>query len=429
MVEAWPTSCMAAIDAAAWHRPDVVVLDFWMAGAPGGPEAASAIMELVDECRVLLTSAVHAASSVERALSIGATAYLPKTVPVTHLVKSIRRANSGAPPLFTDQVKTMVTEIETVADEVDRRAQRLATLTAREQSVLRLVALGQSVHKTAAELFLSVGTVRNHIHDILRKTGAGSQLEAVQMFKGAAPHLFRTARPGRRRERTGVGSGNVRVLVADEQDLMAESLGEAIDAMPGVNVIGVHSGNGTEALQAAVKLVPDIVVYDYWMPATSGPGLAKYLELWSPTTKVVLTSWLHGPNQVARACASGAVGLVAKSVSLLELVETIEAAHAGAALHHAEPFPRSIGKPLASHEPERCWERLGTLTPREVAVLQLLCTGRSREEVAEDLGITAGTARNHLSSILRKTGAGTKQEAVELARHEGLVREAGAPTF
>lgn len=420
---------MAAIDAAAWYRPDVMVLDYWMVGAPGGPEAASAIMELVDGCRVLLTSGIHGAAHVERALGAGAAGYLPKTMPVDHLAEAVCRSSAGESPLFAEQLSALVTEIETVADQVDERSARLAALTAREQSILRGVAMGQSVHQAAREHFLSVGTVRNHIHDILRKTGARSQLEAVQIFKGAAPHAFRSAPPGRKRQTADAGPGAVSVIVADEQDLMAEGLAEALDGMPGVNVVSVHSGNGTEALQAAVKLATDVVVYDYWMPATSGPGLARYLEIWSPRTKVILTSWLHGPNQVARAYASGAVGLVAKSVSVSQLLESVEAAHAGEPLLHAEPSPHSVGRPSDSHEPEQCWRRLGVLTPREVAVLHLLCTGRSREEVADDLGITAGTARNHLSNILKKTGCETKQEAVELARHEGLVREAGAPTF
>ncbi|HVE46936.1 MAG TPA: LuxR C-terminal-related transcriptional regulator [Acidimicrobiales bacterium] len=89
---------------------------------------------------------------------------------------------------------------------------------------------------------------------------------------------------------------------------------------------------------------------------------------------------------------------------------------AGAPPTHTTPQERGIAS-----------EALASLTPREVEVVHLLCRGRSRVELAEELGISAATARNHLNSILRKTGTESGLEAVAFARREGLVREPGAP--
>lgn len=215
------------------------------------------------------------------------------------------------------------------------------------------------------------------------------------------------------------------VLVADEQRLMAEGLACALEDLPGIEVVGVHFKDGWQAVRAVLEDEPDVVVYDFWMPCVSGTAAARYLSSWAPRSRVLLTSWLHGPLQVKEATAAGATGLVRKNVTLGELAEIIRSsvlAHRPLAVV-GEPVPATTE---GGHLAERCWERLRQLTPRELDVLHLLARGRAVREAAADLGITEGTTRNHIQRILRKTEVMSLLDAIELARHEGLVLEPGA---
>lgn len=218
--------------------------------------------------------------------------------------------------------------------------------------------------------------------------------------------------------------GDILVLVADEQRLMAEALAIALGDLPDIEVVGVHFKDGWQAVRAVIEDEPQVVLYDFWMPCVSGTAAARYLSSWAPASRVLLMSWLHGPLQVKQAAAAG-VGLVRKNITLVELAETIR--------RNAVARPPAVGGNVPApatasdvHLPERCWERLRLLTPRELDVLHLLARGRGVREAATDLGITEGTTRNHIQRILRKTKLGTLLDAVELARHEGLVLEPGA---
>lgn len=215
----------------------------------------------------------------------------------------------------------------------------------------------------------------------------------------------------------------ISVLVVDEQPLMAESLAEALSEWSDLRIVGFRHG-GREAIQSAINLRPDVVLYDYWMPVTSGTAGARYLARWAPKSRIVLMSWLHGPAQIWRAFEAGAA-LVRKCVTLEELAELVRGTHEGRPLAHVE---RVRPVKMRGHDSRSCWERLASITPRELEILQLSAGEQSSlPEIASDLGISVGTARNHLQSTLRKTGAKTRLEALEFARHEGLVREPGTP--
>lgn len=218
---------------------------------------------------------------------------------------------------------------------------------------------------------------------------------------------------------------DILVLVADEQRLMAEALAQALGEIPAIEVVGVHFRDGWRAVRAVIEDEPHVVLYDFWMPCVSGTAAARYLSTWAPASRVLLMSWLHGPLQVKQATAAGAAGVVRKNVTLVELAEMIRSNALGQppATGGGDPAPATAS---GGHLPERCWERLRLLTPRELDVLHLLARGRGVRDAATDLGITEGTTRNHIQRILRKTKVGTLLDAIELARHEGLVLEPGA---
>lgn len=421
-----PVTAREAVELAGQLRPDVVVVDHWI-GTFEGLATTAAIRSRFPEIEVLVVSGLPAPAQVQTALSAGAAGFLPKSVGVATLAEAIVRVHRGESPVFIEELWRMVNAIDERAQQSDEVDDRLARLSEREQGVVQLLVEGHSPRDLPDLLFLTRGTVRNHLHKILRKTGAENLQDLLRIARNGAPvapdlrpseWMWEPPTPAPADDRIGV-------FVADEQRLVAEALGQALVDVHDLAVLGAVSTNGVDALQAVIRTTPRVFVCDYWMPATSARAIARYLARWSPYTRVLFVSWLHGDDQIADAISSGAAGLVTKGLSFLEMVNTIRDAAAGRPLRHAATVSRRYDP--AHPTPDERDELVETLTPRELEVLQLVGMGWSFSDIAARLGITEGTAKNHLSKVFHKTGTRTRLEAVERARRAGFVREAGTP--
>lgn len=155
----------AVLDAVREHRPDVALLDVEMPGLDG-IAAAAAIREEFPEVRVLMVTTFGRPGYLRRALQAGASGFVVKDTPAAELADAVRRVHAGLrvvdPALATDSL---------IAGE--------SPLTARETEVLTAARDGSSVAAIAGRLFLSEGTVRNHLSSAIGKTGAGNRAEAV----------------------------------------------------------------------------------------------------------------------------------------------------------------------------------------------------------------------------------------------------------
>ena len=416
-----------AVELAARLQPHVVLVDYWITGGLDGAQVTAAIRERSPHTEVLVLSGLPGPPQVQAALAAGAAGFLPKSIGVAELADAVCRARRGDSPVFVEQLWRMVEAINDNAELTERVDTGLANLSERELEVVRLLPEGRPAKDVAAELFISEGTLRNHLHSILRKTGAANQQELVRLIRNGAPSVS-GLKPGPAAwEPPQPPDEGITVLIADEQRLMAGSLGQALMGVPDIAPVAAYSGNGIDALHAAIRLVPQVLVYDYWTPGTTGGAVARYLARWAPGIRVVFSSWLHGPAQVEDALCSGAAGLVPKSVGLVDMADTIRDAAARRPLVHGAPLRR---RTITSDPPPAAvaWDLVETLTPRELEVLQWIAQGRSFHEIAHHLGIRAGTVKNHLSSALAKTGSRSRLEAVEVARQAGLVREPGVPS-
>lgn len=155
----------AVLDAVREHRPDVALLDVEMPGLDG-ISAAAAVRAAFPDVRVLIVTTFGRPGYLRRALQAGASGFVVKDTPAAELADAVRRVHAGLrvvdPALATDSL---------VAGE--------SPLTARETEVLRAARDGSSVAVIAGRLFLSEGTVRNHLSSAIGKTGAGNRAEAV----------------------------------------------------------------------------------------------------------------------------------------------------------------------------------------------------------------------------------------------------------
>ncbi len=163
------------------HHPEVVVTSYWLRDMEG-PAVVRAVLARAPGTKVIQLSWVYSPPPVRRSLNAGAVGFLPKTITVEKLVEGILRAKAGESLIFADEVDTLLESDADGDSNLDVRA-RLAALTPRELDVLRLLATGLKVQDIARRLDITTGTVRTHVHRVLSKLGASSQLEAVAIAR------------------------------------------------------------------------------------------------------------------------------------------------------------------------------------------------------------------------------------------------------
>lgn len=213
------------------------------------------------------------------------------------------------------------------------------------------------------------------------------------------------------------------VLVADSQLLTAEALAAAVGAVNGLQALQVHPLTGAGAVQETLRLRPDILLLDYWMPDMEGAAACRLIRAHRPDQRVLLLSWFHGQREIEASLEAGAVGFLPRSLGLASVIDAIRRALAGEAPVFAEELREVLQKIKARVDPAAAlWERLKSLTQRELAVLTLLSVSPSMKEVSRQLGIRPTTVKVHVRNILSKTGTTAYPDAIAMARACGLIR-------
>lgn len=196
------------------------------------------------------------------------------------------------------------------------------------------------------------------------------------------------------------------VVLVDDHDALRRGL-ELLLEVDGLEVVG-SAGTTREALEVIAALRPDVAIVDIHLGADDGLELIGRALALDPWAGFVVYTGSDDPEQLERAVASGARGLVAKTAPRDELVAVVRTVAQGGvqvapSLRHA---PRGLGRPV--------------LSPREREILELLAVGRTSEQVAGDLYLSNETVRTHMRNAMRKLGARTRAQAVAQAmlRHE-----------
>ena len=213
----------------------------------------------------------------------------------------------------------------------------------------------------------------------------------------------------------------VRVLVADDQDLVRTGLSMILDAQPDIEVVG-QAADGHAAVELARRLTPDVCLVDIRMPGLDGIEVTELLAgrgVPDPMAVVVITTfdldeYVHG------ALRAGARGFLLKDAGPELLVQAVHAAAVGDAL--IAPNITRLLSTLAAREPSsRRTQPIEPLTDREEEVLALVARGRTNAEIAADLFIGLTTAKTHVASLLTKIGARNRVEIAMWAYDTGRV--------
>jgi RNA polymerase sigma factor (sigma-70 family) len=204
-----------------------------------------------------------------------------------------------------------------------------------------------------------------------------------------------------------------RVLIADDEDLMRAGLVELLSGEPDIDIVG-QASTGTEAVEQARRLEPDVVVMDVRMPDLDGIAATRELSHAVPTTKVLILTTFEQDDYIFDALRAGASGFLLKRARPEELVAAVHTVAAGDALLSPSVTRRVIDR-MAQQPTLRDQAKLAELTPREREVLQLIARGMSNREIAAALVIEETTVRTHVKRILAKLGLRDRVQAVIFA--------------
>jgi two-component system response regulator DesR len=197
----------------------------------------------------------------------------------------------------------------------------------------------------------------------------------------------------------------IRVLIAEDQAMIAGALAALLDIESDIEVVG-NARNGRNALEAFHALKPDVLLTDIEMPEMTGLELAAAVQAAGGSTRVIILTTFARPGYLRRALDAGASGYVLKDAPSSRLAEAIRRVHAGG---------RSIDPDLAAE----AWGEADPLTDRERQVLRLAADGRSGPEIADELRLSEGTVRNYLSEAISKVGGRNRVDAARIARTKG----------
>jgi DNA-binding NarL/FixJ family response regulator len=213
----------------------------------------------------------------------------------------------------------------------------------------------------------------------------------------------------------------VRVLIADDDDLMRAGLKAVLSSDDEIEVIG-EAGDGRTAIQLARAGRPDVVLMDVRMPDLDGISATRELLEVSPEIKVAILTTFERDEYIFGALNAGASGFLLKRTKPEELLAAIHTLAAGDSLLSPSVTTRVIermaGQPVG---PPEASKRLDELTPREREVLELIGRGLSNGEIAAAFFIEESTVKTHVKRILMKLNLRDRVQAVILAYESGLV--------
>lgn len=214
-------------------------------------------------------------------------------------------------------------------------------------------------------------------------------------------------------------SAPIRVVIADDQRLLRESLRLVLDAQSDIEVVGVV-GDGAQAAQLAAEAHADVVLMDLRMPGVDGvEGTRAVRQAWPQAAVLVFTTF-EDDEGARRALQAGAMGYVLKDLLPEDLAHAIRMVARGHAL-----ITPGLASRLANAVPAAERAVAGAdgeaLTAREREILALVAEGLSNRDIAQRLFITEGTVKNHLSHLFQKMSARRRTEALRLAREQGML--------
>ena len=208
----------------------------------------------------------------------------------------------------------------------------------------------------------------------------------------------------------------IRVLLADDQSILADGIRRVLSSCPELEVVGIAS-DGFEALDLLEKCSPDVILMDIRMPNMNGVIATQEVKKLYPDVKVLMLTTFDDSDYILSALNNGACGYLLKDISAPALIDAIKNANAGDTILPAKIAKKisDAAKMVTSDREIRLRKAFG-LSDREVEIAVMIYEGFNNRQIAAALNLSDGTARNYISAIYEKIGSSSRGEAVEKMR-------------
>lgn len=228
----------------------------------------------------------------------------------------------------------------------------------------------------------------------------------------------------------------VRVLIVDDQRLMREGIASLLKIQDGIEVIGT-AANGQEALEQAMSQQPDVILMDVRMPVLDGVTATDQIHRRLPDCKILMLTTFNDEAYILEALQVGASGYLLKDLPARDLAQAVQAVHRG--IYQIDPAVMSqVTAMIAQAQRKESHNRSAApeharsasvsgslkhpdLTEREIEVLRLIAKGATNREIAEELVISEGTVKTHISNILSRLNLRDRTQAAIYAREQALL--------
>jgi len=207
----------------------------------------------------------------------------------------------------------------------------------------------------------------------------------------------------------------IRILIAEDQKLVRQGLKMMIESDPAMKVLG-EAGNGQEAVELAEKHVYDVVILDIRMPEMDGLEAARRILARRPEQKVLILTTFNDDSYALEALKIGASGYMLKDADAEALIRSIRSTLSGGLSIEEHVAAKVMPRLLRGSESPQPHP---SLTPRELDIIRRVGEGRSNKEIADELALSVGTVKNHISLILDKLELRDRSQlAIYAIRHD-----------
>ncbi|GAA0777030.1 response regulator transcription factor [Roseibium denhamense] len=207
----------------------------------------------------------------------------------------------------------------------------------------------------------------------------------------------------------------IRVLLADDHELVRDGIRARLQKVPGLDVVG-ETTNGRDAVSLCQSLEPDVLLMDVSMPIMNGLEAATEIRKQRPGVAVLILSIYDNPEYVRGVVQAGARGYILKDISASEMITAITSVASGGYY-----FSSAVGPTLVGSATSAAVEDPYGLTERERQVLTAIAKGQPNKEVARDLGISVRTVESHRLNLREKVGSKNAAQLYKVAQELGLL--------
>jgi DNA-binding NarL/FixJ family response regulator len=218
----------------------------------------------------------------------------------------------------------------------------------------------------------------------------------------------------------------LKLLIVDDHPVFRQGLRDVFETDSQIQVVG-EAADGADALALTQELQPDVVMMDINLPSSSGIQVTRTITSQMPGTKVIMITGFDEPEYIFHSLRAGASAFCSKDMPPESLIRTVLSVYDGNLVLNDQVMTEEEVQKWIQRRMDRFGKRppddaLGSslsLSPREMEILELLCEGASNKDVAQRLGISYQTVKNHVTSILHKLSVSDRTQAVLYALKHG----------